>query len=128
MTAYLAEMEAKAARLVPADLSPAAAEYLRGPADHAATLPWPFPDDLTSFRYSVNVDPARVPRTTRAGEWGRHLVDLGGADYPVIMAERRHVLETDPERVKVRRGMELACWDLLVFYLQIGRASCRERV
>lgn len=118
MTAYLRDMETKAAQLVPARLSPAAADYLAQPVDHLANLPWPFAEDVTSFRYTVNVDPARVPRTTRAGEWGRHLVDLGGTDYPVIMAERRHVLATDPERVKVRPGMELACWDLLVYYLR----------
>nr|WP_237421850.1 DUF3445 domain-containing protein [Gordonia sp. SID5947] len=83
-----------------------------------ANLPWPFPDDLAEFRYSVNVEPARVPRATRAGEWGRHIVDLGGADYPIIMAERRRILDADPPRVKVRRGMEPACWDLLLYYLR----------
>lgn len=117
-TAYLADMRTKAAELVPAELTPAAAAYLNQPVDHLARLPWPFPDDLTAFRYSVNVEPARVPKTTRAGEWGRHLVDLGGAEYPLIMAERRHALETDPQRVKVRPGMELACWDLLLYYLR----------
>ncbi|AWT52957.1 hypothetical protein D806_019750 [Mycolicibacterium smegmatis MKD8] len=117
-TPYLRDMGAKAADLVASSLTPAAAAYLNQPVDHLASLPRPFADDVTSFRYTVNVDPARVPRPTRAGEWGRHIVDLGGADYPVIMAERRHVLDTDPQRVKVRPGMELACWDLLIYYLR----------
>jgi dimethylamine monooxygenase subunit A len=92
--------------------------FLAEPVDHLARLPWPFPDGTTSFRYSVNVDQARVPRTTLAGEWGRHLVDLGGAEYPTIMAERRAVLDADPSRVKVLPGMEPACWDLLLYYLR----------
>jgi len=100
------------------ELTPAAASYLSRPVDHCATLPWPFPDDLDAFRYSVNVDPARVPRPTQAGEWGRTIVDLGGAEYPAIMADRRRILDADPHRVKVRPGMELACWDLLLYYLR----------
>jgi hypothetical protein len=59
-----------------------------------------------------------VPRATRGGEWGRDIVDLGGAEYPAIMAERRRILDADPHRVKVRPGMELACWDLLLYYLR----------
>jgi len=98
--------------------TPAVEAFLAAPADHAGTLPWPFPDELEAFRYSVNVDPARIPRRTRAGEWGRHLVDLGGSDYPTIMAEKRATHEADPHRVKIRPGMELACWDLLLYYLR----------
>ncbi|MCG7634421.1 DUF3445 domain-containing protein [Gordonia McavH-238-E] len=91
--------------------------------DHLANLPWPFPDELEEFSYSVNVEPARIPRPTRAGEWGRHLVDLGGVEYPAIMAERRRILDADPMRVRVRPGMELACWDLLLYYLRdLGHA------
>ncbi|MDY6811083.1 MAG: DUF3445 domain-containing protein [Actinomycetota bacterium] len=86
--------------------------------DHLANLPWPFPDDLAEFRYSVNVEPARVPHATRGGEWGRHIVDLGGAEYPAIMAERRRILDADPHRVKIQPGMEPACWDLLLYYLR----------
>ncbi|EON31473.1 hypothetical protein GTC6_17289 [Gordonia terrae C-6] len=91
--------------------------------DHLANLPWPFPDDLEEFSYSVNVEPARIPHATRAGEWGRHLVDLGGAEYLEIMAERRRILDADPTRVRVLPGMELACWDLLLYYLRdLGHA------
>ena len=60
-------------------LTAAASAYLSQPVDHCATLPWPFADDLGAFRYSVNVDPAMVPRPTAAGEWGRTIVDLGGS-------------------------------------------------
>lgn len=92
--------------------------FLSAPVDHLSNLPWPFPEDLEQFTYSVNVEPARIPRRTRGGEWGRHLVDLGGAEYPAIMAERRRILDADPSRVRIRPGMEIACWDLLLYYLR----------
>lgn len=104
-------------------LTEAAGAYLSAPVDHCATLPWPFPDDLTSFRYTVNVDRARIPRPTLAGEWGRTICDLGGAEYPAIMADRRRILDEDPHRVKMRPGMELAAWDLLLYYLRDLDAS-----
>ncbi|MCH5641304.1 DUF3445 domain-containing protein [Gordonia sp. ABSL49_1] len=94
------------------------ARYLDQPVDHLANLPWPFPDELAEFTYTVNVEPARVPRRTRGGEWGRHLVDLGGAEYLQYMTERRRILDADPSRVRVMPGMELACWDLLLYYLR----------
>lgn len=85
---------------------------------HTARLPWPFPDDLASFRYSVNVEPARMLRRTAAGEWGAHIVDLGGEEYGAIMAERRRILDADPARLRIMPGMEPACWDLLIYYLR----------
>lgn len=88
------------------------------PVDHAARLPWPFSEDLESFRYSVNVEPARLIKHTAAGQWGEHIVDLGGSEYAEIMADRRRILEADPSRTKVMPGMELACWDLLLYYLR----------
>mgnify|MGYP001195839650 FL=1 len=102
----------------PTELTYAAREYLRSPVDHLANIPWPFPDELERFSYSVNVEPARIPRPTRGGEWGRHLVDLGGAEYLSHMAERRRILDADPSRTRVRPGMEPACWDLLLYYLR----------
>ena len=99
-------------------LTPAAAAYLAQPVNHLANLPWPFPDEADEFHYTVNVEPARVPHATRGGEWGRHLVDLGGAEYPAIMAERRRILDEDPTRVRIMGGMEPACWDLLLYYLR----------
>ncbi|BAX92169.1 heme-dependent oxidative N-demethylase family protein [Mycobacterium shigaense] len=92
--------------------------FLNRPINHAANLPWPFPDGSDTFRYSVNVEQARIARQTSGGEWGRHLVDLGGAEYPSIMADRRRILDADPHRVKIRPGMELACWDVLLYYLR----------
>ncbi|TIC79915.1 DUF3445 domain-containing protein [Nocardioides sp. GY 10127] len=85
---------------------------------HTARLPWPFPDDLDAFRYSVNVEPARVVRRTAAGSWGAHIVDLGGEEYGAIMAERRRILDVDPHRTRLMPGMGPACWDLLVYYLR----------
>ena len=90
---------------------------------HTARLPWPFPDDLDAFRYSVNVEPARVPRRTAAGEWGAHIVDLGGEEYGAIMADRRRILDADPCRVRIMPGMLPACWDLLLYYLRDLAAS-----
>jgi dimethylamine monooxygenase subunit A len=113
---YTAE-EMAAVGIVPVR-TPQVEAFLAEPADHVGTLPWPFPDELAAFRYSVNVDPARVPRPTRAGEWGRHLVDLGGSDYLTIMTEKRRSHDDDPHRTKIRPGMELACWDLLLYYLR----------
>ena len=44
----------------PTELTYAAREYLRSPVDHLANIPWPFPDELERFSYSVNVEPARI--------------------------------------------------------------------
>ncbi len=85
---------------------------------HTANLPWPFAEDQQDFQYTVNVEPARVPRKTAAGEWGAGIVDLGGDDYPHIMAERRRILQADPSRVQILPGMMPACWDLLMYYLR----------
>lgn len=88
------------------------------PADHAARLPWPFAEGSEDFRYSVNVEPGRTFRATAAGGWGATIVDLGGSEYPEIMAERRRILNSDPGRARIMPGMETACWDLLVYYLR----------
>lgn len=93
------------------------------PVDHAARLPWPFAEDQTSFRYTVNVQPARQYLATAAGGWGDTLVDLGGAEYPQIMADRRRILDADPGRARVMPWMVPACWDLLLFYLRDMAAS-----
>ncbi|MFT3660282.1 MAG: DUF3445 domain-containing protein [Gordonia sp. (in: high G+C Gram-positive bacteria)] len=99
-------------------VSPAATDFATGAVNRLAALPWPFPDETEEFSYSVNVEPGRIPHRTRAGEWGRYLVDLGGEEYPAIMAERRRILDRDPARIRIRRGMESACWDLLLYYLR----------
>lgn len=85
---------------------------------HTANLPWPFAEDQQDFQYTVNVEPARVPRKTAAGEWGAGIVDLGGEDYRHIMTERRRILQADPSRVQILPGMMPACWDLLMYYLR----------
>ncbi|MEP9393161.1 DUF3445 domain-containing protein [Gordonia sp. VNQ95] len=100
------------------ELTPAAQHFLSQPVDHLANIPWPFPDELEEFSYTVNVEPARVPRRTRGGEWGRNLVDLGGAEYLTYMTERRRILDDDPSRARIRPGMDVACWDLLLYYLR----------
>jgi hypothetical protein len=93
-------------------------EFLTAPIDHVTGLPWPFQRGADSYRYSVNVEPARTVHETAAGAWGRVVVDLGGADYVTMMTERRAVLDGDPGRTRILPGMELACWDLLLYYLR----------
>lgn len=88
------------------------------PSERARGFPWPFPEGTDSFRYSVNVEPARVKRSTAVGEWGEHVVDLGGSDYVKLMRERRKVVAEHPGRRRVLAGMGLACWDLLLYYLR----------
>lgn len=85
---------------------------------YTANLPWPFAEDQQEFQYSVNVEPARVPKKTAAGEWGTNIVDLGGEEYLHIMEERRRILAADPSRVQILPGMMPACWDLLMYYLR----------
>ncbi len=46
-----------------------------------STLParierFPFPFTQDQFRYSTNVEPARAPVQTAAGEWGRWMIDV----------------------------------------------------
>lgn len=85
---------------------------------YTANLPWPFAEDQQDFQYTVNVEPARVPRKTAAGQWGSNIVDLGGDEYVHIMTERRRILAADPSRVQILSGMMPACWDLLMYYLR----------
>ncbi|MGY2004892.1 heme-dependent oxidative N-demethylase family protein [Blastococcus sp. SYSU DS1024] len=80
-------------------------------------LPWPFAPADRSFRYTVNVEPARRLVDTPAGSWGEHVVDLGD-DYAEQMALRRDVLARDPGRRQVLPHMEPACWDMLLYLLR----------
>ncbi|NLS10720.1 DUF3445 domain-containing protein [Nesterenkonia sp. MY13] len=95
-------------------------------SERAQGFPWPFAEGETDFRYSVNVEPARVRRTTATGGWGEHLVDLGGSDYTQLMQQRREVIAAHPERRRVLPGMEMACWDLLLYYLRDMAAAYPE--
>ncbi|MGY2080110.1 heme-dependent oxidative N-demethylase family protein [Modestobacter sp. SYSU DS0657] len=80
-------------------------------------LPWPFAPGERTFRYAVNVEPARRRVETPAGHWGEHVVDLG-EDYAAQMAMRRELLARDPGRRRVLPHMEPACWDMLLYLLR----------
>ncbi len=80
-------------------------------------LPWPFSPTERTFRYTVNVEPARRRVETPVGSWGEHVVDLG-ADYQEQMQLRREPLARDPGRRQVLTHMEPACWDMLLYLLR----------
>lgn len=89
------------------------------PAGHSdlAILPWPFEPAERTFRYSVNVEPARRVVTTAAGSWGGQVVVLDGT-YEALMAERRAVLARSPHRLRVLPHMLPACWDMVCWLLR----------
>ena len=82
--------------------------------ERIAGFPFPFPQN--QYRYSVNVEPARVPVVTAAGEWGRWLIDVD-AEYEPELDLRAEILGRDPGRHTVLEHMAPACWDTLVLCL-----------
>ncbi|MEV6056485.1 DUF3445 domain-containing protein [Streptomyces sp. NPDC052107] len=73
---------------------------------------FPFPFRADSYRYSTNVEPARVPVVTEAGEWGGAILDVD-AEYADELAQRERILAADPTRLTVLPHMRPACWDAL---------------
>ncbi|WP_405825451.1 DUF3445 domain-containing protein [Streptomyces sp. NBC_01390] len=73
---------------------------------------FPFPFRTDSYRYSTNVEPARVPVATEAGEWGATVVDVDD-EYADELAQRERILAADPTRLTVLPHMRPACWDAL---------------
>ncbi|MET0820159.1 MAG: DUF3445 domain-containing protein [Aeromicrobium sp.] len=74
-------------------------------------FPFPFPAD--HYRYSTNVEPARTPVQTSAGQWGDAVIDID-AEYERELAERRAILAADPSRHAVLPHMRPAAWDAMV--------------
>jgi len=81
-----------------------------------STFPWPFGDTERTFRYSVNVGEARLPQTTAAGEWGRHIVAID-EDYTDLIRAKENVLRSDPGRLAVADHMGPASWGLLLWLM-----------
>lgn len=77
-------------------------------------FPFPFPQN--QYRYSTNVEPARVAVATSAGEWGRWLIDADD-EYERELEMRAEILTRDPRRHTVLEHMAPACWDTLTLCL-----------
>lgn len=80
-----------------------------------SAFPYPFRTDR--FRYSTNVEPARVPVETAAGSWGSGILHLDD-DYAFEVAERARILESDPTRLQLLPHMRPAAWDALLTMLR----------
>jgi dimethylamine monooxygenase subunit A len=84
------------------------------PSGRIAAFPFPFPQN--QYRYSTNVEPARVPVATAVGEWGRWMIAVDD-EYGPELALRAEILERDPTRCIVLPHMRAACWDTLMLCL-----------
>ncbi|MFF5991859.1 heme-dependent oxidative N-demethylase family protein [Prauserella flavalba] len=78
---------------------------------------FPFPLRADTYRYSTNIEPARVPVRTETGEWGGVLLDVDD-DYAADLAERKRILKADPGRLQVLPHVRPACWDALLTCLR----------
>ncbi|BAX92166.1 hypothetical protein MSG_02017 [Mycobacterium shigaense] len=74
-------------------------------------FPFPFVEDR--YRYSTNVEQARTPVRTPAGQWGTAVVDVD-CGYRHELAERAEILHADPTRYSVLPHMRAAGWDALL--------------
>ncbi|PMR73664.1 heme-dependent oxidative N-demethylase family protein [Billgrantia endophytica] len=75
-------------------------------------FPFPFPED--DYRYSVNIEPHRLPGPK--GSVYEHMLDID-EHYLSETAERDMVLMQDPGRCLAMPHMEPACWDLVEFVM-----------
>lgn len=77
-------------------------------------FPFPFRDD--TYRYSTNVEPARVALATAAGRWGDRILEIDDR-YERELTERAEILRRDPSRSASAPHMRAAAWDALVYCL-----------
>jgi hypothetical protein len=78
---------------------------------------FPFPLTGEVFRYSTNVEPARVFKETAVGGWGDRVIDVD-EHYRDELALRADILDRDPSRCTVLPHMRAAAWDALLFVLR----------
>ncbi|MFI5954402.1 heme-dependent oxidative N-demethylase family protein [Cryptosporangium sp. NPDC051539] len=78
---------------------------------------FPFPFRADTFRYGTNVERARTPVRTEAGEWGARILDVD-ENYRSDLAERARILQADPGRSCVLPHAVPACWDALLTMLR----------
>jgi hypothetical protein len=92
--------------------------------DTAARLSrFPFPFPQSQYRYSTNVEPARVPVRTAAGCWGEWMIDVD-AEYTSELQLRAGILARDRSRLAVLPHMRAACWETLTTCLtEAARAN-----
>ncbi|MBF6057402.1 heme-dependent oxidative N-demethylase family protein [Thiomicrorhabdus heinhorstiae] len=76
--------------------------------DAIKRFPFPFPED--EYMYSVNIEPHALPGPE--GTVYEHLFDID-EHYLSEMAERKIVLEENPQRCLAMPHMDLACWDFI---------------
>jgi dimethylamine monooxygenase subunit A len=74
-------------------------------------FPFPFADDR--YRYSTNIEPARTPVFTPAGQWGGAVLDID-TEYRTELRERAAILAADPTRGTVLPHMRGAAWDTML--------------
>jgi hypothetical protein len=84
---------------------------------------FPFPLTGEVFRYSTNVEAARVFKETAAGGWGDRVIDVD-EHYQAELALRAGILARDPSRCTVLPHMRAAAWDALLLVLRELAVSC----
>ena len=87
------------------------------PPDESLLRGFPFPFPADAYRYSTNVEPARRPVATPAGQWGAPVVDVD-VEYHRELAERADILAADPSRHAVLPHMRPAAWDAALTLLK----------
>lgn len=78
-------------------------------------FPFPFPAD--TYRYSTNVEPAAVARTTEVGTWGACVLHVD-EDYLADSAHCAQLLAGDPNRAAELAHMRPACWDAALYVMR----------
>lgn len=92
----------------------------------AALQRFPFPFETDTYRYGTDLEPGRTVRTTAAGRWGEHIVDVG-PEYRDVIAERARILAADPRRHAALPHMDEAKADALsVILAELHRARPDE--
>lgn len=80
-------------------------------SDLVRGFPFPFVDDR--YRYSTNIEPARVAVQTPTGQWGGTVLGVD-SEYRCELAERKEILAADPTRCATLPHMRPAAWDAML--------------
>lgn len=74
---------------------------------------YPFPFVADRYRYSTNVEPARVAVQTSAGQWGTTVLAVD-SEYRDELGQRMDILAADPSRCAALPHMRPAAWDSML--------------